>query len=306
MVPTLFAALLVAAPPAPFHVPEPTLDADEVRIGPPLVRRFAFVNAGPEPLTVTALSASCGCATPTLPQRVYRPGERGELALEVNTLSQPAGPHRWTLRVGYRCGEHDGEATLELTARLRQEIEVRPAALAFQGGGALQARVTVHDPRPRPLTVKSVTASSPYLRASTAADAVVVAVAADCPEGRYAETIILATDDPDYREIKLPVSIVRPSRQRVTASPARVTLAGGSALVQLRDAEGGPVQVESVEAQPPALACRWATGPGHCATVRVNLDRAKWDGSKLAGEVRVKLREPAGAVVIPVSVTASE
>src|SRR5262249_27289850 len=148
-----------------------TADAGEVRIGPALVRRFTFANAGSEPLTVTALTASCGCATPALAQRVYRPGERGELVLEGNTLSQPAGPHRWTLRVGYRCGDRDGAATLELTARLRQEIEVRPAALAFQGGGALQARVTVHDPRPRPLTLKSVTASAPYLRASLVAGA---------------------------------------------------------------------------------------------------------------------------------------
>jgi hypothetical protein len=88
----------------------------------------------------------------------------------------------------------------------------------------------------------------------------------------------------------------------VTASPARVTLAGGSALVQLRDAEGGPVQVEAVEASPPALTCRWAAGPGQFATVRISLDRARWDGIALAGEVRVKLREPAGTVVIPASV----
>jgi hypothetical protein len=41
--------------------------------------------------------------------------------------------------------------------------------------------------------------------------------------------------------------------------------------------------------------------------VRVGLDRSKWRGEALAGEVRVRLREPAGeVVVIPVAVRAGD
>jgi hypothetical protein len=296
------------------HVAEPAIDAGEVRVGPVLVRRFTFDNAGPEPLTVTELKASCGCLTPALPQRTYRPGERGELALEVNTLSQPAGPNRWTVQVGYRCGDRGGEVTLELTARLKQEIEITPAALVFRGGGALTADVRVCDHRPRPLRVKSLTTSAPYLRASDADGltpaghrGIRVEVAADCPEGRHAETLTITTDDPDYRAIQVPVTIIREPKRRVTASPARVTLTGGSALVQLRAADGQPVQVEAVETSTPALTGRWAAGPGSLATVRVSLDRAKWHGEALTGEVRLRLRAPGGeAVVIPVAVRAGE
>ena len=311
MFPPFVAILLAAAPPAPFRVAEPSIDAGDVRVGPPLVRRFAFTNAAPEPLTVTELTASCGCLTPALPQRAYRPDERGELALEVNTLSQPAGPNRWTVRVGFRCGNRTGEATLELTARLVPEIEVTPAALAFHGDGALTARVALRDRRPRPLTVTSTTASAPYLKVRGAADPggrgawdLRVDVAADCPEGRHAETVTITTDDPDYREIKLPVTVVREPKRRVTAAPARVALvAGGSAVVQLRAADGAPVQVEAIEANTPALTGRWAAGPGNLATLRIALDRAHWHGETLSGEVRVRLRAPAGeTVAIPVSV----
>ena len=99
MLPTLLA--LVLAPAAdPLELARPTFDAGEVRAGAPLVRRFPFRNAGPEPLTITDLQASCGCLTPTLARRTYAPGESGELTLEVNTLSQPEGPVRWRLRVG--------------------------------------------------------------------------------------------------------------------------------------------------------------------------------------------------------------
>src|SRR5439155_23094038 len=134
----------------------------------------------------TDLKASCGCATPTFAKHTYQPGERGELTLEVNTLSQPAGPHRWTLAVGYRCGENTGTVTLELTARLVQEIEVTPAALVFQGAGAMQALVSIRDGRPRPLVLQTAHASLPFLRPTLDSNGSIrVAVAADCPEGRH-------------------------------------------------------------------------------------------------------------------------
>jgi hypothetical protein len=127
-------------------------------------------------------------------------------------------------------------------------------------------------------------------------------VALDCPEGQFAESVTIATDDPDYREIKVPVTIIRPPKRRVTAAPARLTLPpGGSALVQLRAADGTPVQVEAIESSSPALTHRWAAGPGNLATVRVGVDRATAAGAR-DGEVRVRLRAPAGEmVVIPVA-----
>src|SRR5438094_10509272 len=105
-------SLALAAPPEPVQVEHPVIDAGEVKIGPSLTRRFAFINAATKPLTITDLKASCGCMTPTLAQRTYQPGERGELSREATTLSQPAGPHRWTLAVDYKCGEISGTVTL--------------------------------------------------------------------------------------------------------------------------------------------------------------------------------------------------
>lgn len=297
-------ALALAAPPEPLQIEQRVLDAGEVKIGPSLTRRFAFVNAGGEPLTVTELKASCGCATPTLARRIYEPGERGELSLEVNTLSQPAGPHRWPLVVSYKCGNQTAAVTVELTARLVQEIEVTPAAVAFQGVASVV--VTIRDRRTRPLRLQGTRASLPFVHATVEDDGSVrVAVAADCPDGRHAATVTIATDDPAYREIKLPVTIVREPRQALTASPARVTLvAGGSALVQLRDATGAAVQVESAEASHAALTLRWAAGPGHFATVRIALDRTRWDGRDLSAEVRVKAN--GHTLTIPVAVGAKE
>lgn len=313
----MFAALVLALAITadPLHTPEPVIDAGEVRVGPALVRKFTFTNAGAEPLTITDVRSSCGCLVPALAKRVYEPGERGELTVEVNTLSQPVGPHRWTFSLSYRCGTATGERTLELTANLKQEIEVKPAAVAFHGDGKLSTTVAVVDRRANPFDVKvmEVTSSSPYLLIAfypatfdRGAFAFEIKVAEDCPEGRHTATVTIPTTDADYREIKLPVTIDREPKRRVTALPNRATLvAGGSAVVQLRADE--PVQVAEVVGSVPALTCRWAAGPGDRATVRIGLDRAHWDGKPFTAEVRVRLKTPAGeTVVIPVSVRAEE
>ena len=300
----MFSALILALAVTadPLSTPNPVIDAGEIRIGPSLIRKFTFTNSGTEPLTINDVRSSCGCLVPALAKRIYDPGERGELSVEVNTLSQPAGPHRWTFYLAFRCGAITGERPLELTARLRQEIEIIPAAIAFRGSEPPPAVVTVTDRRPKPLHVLAVATSSSRLRAEIVTAGVNVSVSADCPGGLTAETVTLTTDDPDYREIKLPVTIAREPKRRVTALPNRATLvAGGSAVVQLRAEE--PVQVELIEPSAPALTCRWAAGPGDRATVRISLDRTKWDGKPFTAEVRVRLKSPAGEVIaIPVSV----
>jgi hypothetical protein len=82
-------------------------------------------------------------------------------------------------------------------------------------------------------------------------------------------------------------------------------VAGGSAVVQLK-AETA-VHIGAIDPGVPALTCRWAAGPGDRATIRIGLDHSKWDGKPFTGEVRVRLKAPAGeSVVIPVSVRSDE
>jgi len=251
---------------------------------------------------------------PKLARRDYQPGERGEVVVEVNTLSQPMGSHRWAFHLSYRSGDSVGETTIELTATLKQEVEIAPAALAFRGEGPFSATVTIRDPRRKPKILSvlpsAVTTSASFLTIQEQIKpcSLEVRVTPDCPEGRHAETITIRTDDPDYPSIKIPVTIIREPKARVSASPARATLvAGGSAIVQLRAADGTAVRVDTMEVGVPALSCRWAAGPGDRATVRIGLDRAKWDGHPFTSEVRLRLSAPAGeSIVIPVAVRAED
>src|SRR5947207_14018536 len=99
----LLAALGVGQPPqGPLTCPHPVAARGDVKAGPPLAHTFELAHAGRQgTVTVTGVTAGCGCLRQTLSTGVLQPGEAAKLTLEVNTLTQPDGPNRWPVRVAY-------------------------------------------------------------------------------------------------------------------------------------------------------------------------------------------------------------
>ena len=301
---------------ADLHFSQPQVNLGTQRTGVPLAHRFGFRNAGPGPVTVTDLRASCGCLAPRLDRRTFQPGEEGVILLEVNTLSQPAGANAWRVHVGTRADGQDRTHTLEVRADLVTEVKVEPATLTLSTDRPIRHEVTVTDTRAKALRVVQAHCSSTHVAARVlpaaegtppGAQKVGIEVTAGLPDGRHDETLSIFTDDPVYRELRVPVTVIKRPRQGVSASPAAVNLAAPqgrpypSRVVLLR-AEG-EVQVERVEADDPAVTCRWARGPGKMATVRIAVDHAR-AGGPLRTAVRVHVSKPAASVVtIPVLCT---
>lgn len=302
---------------ADLHFPQPQVKLGQVRTGLPLSHRFTFVNSGTGPVAVTDLRASCGCLAPRLDQRLFQPGEAGVIALEINTLSQPAGPNVWRVGVATRdeAGEHF--QNLEVLADLLTEVKVEPAKLAVYTDTTLRHDVTVTDLRPKALRVTRALFASPHLGASVAAVPatatapasyrITVEVRGSLQEGQHEDVLCIATDDPVYRELRVPVSVVKRSRQSVSAAPAQVELTiprgqpAPSRVVILRAGHGDEeVVVERVETDNPALRCRWVRGPGKMATLRVGVDHTRVQ-DVLTSAVRVYISKPAATVLtIPV------
>lgn len=297
---------------------QPSADVGEVRTGTPLVQSFAFTNAGSKPVTLIEARASCGCLIPQVERRTYAPGETATLRLEVNTLTQPAGPNTWTVRVRWREREQEAETTLTLSARLVTEIQVEPAALTIFAERPIAHELRVTDLRPRALHVTAVAASAPALHVrlldpgsdghGRATYPICLEVGGDFPEGRHEEKVLIVTDDPAYRELKVPVTIVKQPRHKVTALPAEVRLAAPagqpvpSRIVLLRDADQRRVVVERVTADDPAIVCQFAAGPNEMTTLKVQVDRNRLRGSRLQTAVHVQMSGPtAETVTIPVS-----
>ncbi len=301
------------------HFNEPRADIGEVRSGRPVEHTFHFHNDGPWPVAVSSVTASCGCLAPKAECRAYRPGEAGGVVLAVNTLSQAAGSHEWTVRVAYRDEAEWHEAVLCLRATVVPEVTAQPAELTVFADGPVTHEVVVTDLRPRPLHVLDVRSSTPELRgrvthvaqdsAGRSAHHVRVEVAPG-REGRHEEALTLYTDDPEHRELRVPVTIVRRPRQGVTVSPTSLSVdaAAGepvpSQTLLVRDAQGAPVRLAAVDASDPALSGHWAQGPGTMATVKVRVDGARLHGDTLRGEIRIRVAAPVEAtLVVPVTVS---
>ncbi|MBI1913212.1 MAG: DUF1573 domain-containing protein [Planctomycetes bacterium] len=302
---------------ADLHFSQSRVQRGTVRSGVPLAQRFDFVNRGPGAVTITDLRASCGCLAPRLEKRAYRPGESGAILLEVHTLSQPAGSNVWRVDVRYQATDQEYVASLELLAELITEVKVEPAKLMFSTAGTLRHEVVVTDQRPRPLHVTQARCSSPFIlaqvKAAEGAPAAVYRVALEVtdqlPEGKHEEVLSIFTDDPIYRELRVPVTVIKRSRQSVSAAPATVDLIiprgqpAPSRIVLLRAEGDEEVEVEQVEVDAPALRCRWTKGPGKMATLKISVDHTRV-AETLKGTVRVHVRRPAPACLeIPVFYT---
>jgi len=298
-------------------------DLGEICSGAKLAHSFRFVNTGPDAVEILEVRPGCGCLRPSLERRVYQAGETGVIPLEVHARGQSAGPHSWRLQLRYRAGSAEREATLEVAARVVTEVTLQPAALTLFADGPLTQEIVLTDLRPQPLTVTALTVSSPHLRARLAEQyrdglghwirKIVLDVAGDCPEGRHTDSLIIYTDDPDYRDLQLPITLVKRPRQRLTATPERVTFSltsgemAASRCVRLADRQGEKVIVQDVTADAVGIRCRWAPGPENCATVRIEVERERLAARDVEGAVRVRLSGPvAQTLLIPVRCTVED
>lgn len=311
----LFVVLCVALaiPPAAraqLRFAQPGAELGELRGGPVYTHRFDFVNESPGPIEIIDVRLGCGCLQPTLEKRTYAAGERGSLRFNIRTLGQPSGMRTWEAYVQYRQGGQVRETRLALAATIRNEITIEPSILAMTVETSLQQELTIADHRPTPGKVKAVLASSRAIHVAvqpTAAGVTRVVLevkAADLPAGRTEEMLAIYLDDPFYRQLEVPITLVKAVRPAVTAAPERVEVAcPGAQLVRLRADGARPVRIEKIDVNNAGIKCTWAAGPGNDATLKISADAtARFLAPSTPPRVLVHLAEPAGAMVeIPVA-----
>jgi len=323
MTPTLLFLLAAAGPAADpaLQVAKPTADKGEIPGGPPLFHTFTLTHPGTSgTVVVTGSEAGCGCLRQKITHRVLRPGDSTEFTVEVNTLTQPDGPIAWNVKVKYQFEPESGPAVpgsvdLAIIAKVKREISVSPAQLAFTTTGVTEQVLTVTDHRSgKPLTVVKATTANPNFTVSVGpakdkdgvrTQPVTLTLAAAAPVGQTDETVILTTDDPAYAELRVPVRVVKKQPGVVTAFPETLTLRAAkgqaelSGLVQVR-ADGKHLVVSKVECTAAGVAVKASTGSGTVQTVRVTITPATAGRSGTA-TATVTLTEPAGQVItIPV------
>jgi hypothetical protein len=297
---------------------QPVVSLGDVRSGAAVTHRFTLANRGAAELVISEVRAECGCTVPKLEKRRLQPGEETSLGLIVNTLSQAAGTQSWPVRVQFHCGEQSGELTLTLTATVVPTVSVEPVGLGISTDSSVRREITLRDRRSEPLSIRVVYTTSPKLRAVQSEPrrdgdghtvyTIQVEVEPDFPEGRHNETLFIYTTDPDFRELKVPVTVFKKERLTVSATPDSVTMTVPknqplpSTLVRLRGPDDETIQIDHVETDHPAIRCTWAAGPNNMATIKIAFDRSKIDGDIVQSAVRVYVAKPGPQLLtIPVN-----
>lgn len=319
--PQLLSALCLWMPVGnePYFDP-PQIELGEVRTGQSRRLSLWLCNPGPEPLAVTRLAGSCGCvriadSPTTVPAR-----GRVAVPVEIHTLSASPGNHLWTIQASLSGRDRPLAAVAVIKATVIQEIVVQPPSVQIIGSGPTQHEIRVTDLRGHPIRILKAEASSPHITVSEPQPSrdplgrmvwtLAFSVAAGLPPGQYQETLVLHTDDPTHRELRIPVSVVRRgSAQRVVSSPEQLDLVVRpdqpevKRTVTLRDQQGGPLVIDYVLTSDEALRCRVTTGPGGTPAVEVSVSASRMKTDRLLTRVVVHLSQPAGEkVVIPVRI----
>jgi hypothetical protein len=292
----------------------PAVDLGDARACVPMAHEFHFVNDGPDTVTLLQVLPGCGCLRPRLDQLRFAPGEHGSIPLEIHTLGQAAGPHRWYLTVIYADGAAERDIKLEVSANVVTEVSVQPVSLTLFAEGSVTHEVMLTDLRPQPLVIERVVATSPNLRVDAGplekdafghwTSRIRVQTAGELSIGRQDEVLTIYTSDPLYRELKVAVAVIRRGSTRLIATPSEITLGTAPRLVRLWDRQNQAVTIERVTADDPAVVCSWAPGPENQATIKLQADRNLLPGGALHTQIHVEVKCPVREdLTIPVTVS---
>ena len=267
-----------------------TANAGSVYTGVPLSHRFEFQNASPNVIRITGIHTHCGCTTPKLTQLIYQPGEKGVLDLDVQTLTQPAGPHSFSAHVEFEVRGAQHETEVVLKADLICELSIDPAKLVVPADHVDQHPFTLRETRPASLQIFEARTSLPHVAVRMSEPkkgetggwtrSLHLVVDSSIAPGRHEGRLDLYTTDPKYGHLQAPFVLVKKSADQVSFSPREVEISAlpgqplPSKVIVLRTSSPTKIQIDSIAVDDPAILARWAVNDEGVVAVRVQIDRA--------------------------------
>lgn len=219
------AAATVAQTAPSLVVVEPVKDAGAVGVDATIEQTFTLRNQGAEEMRILSVEPDCGCTIVSF-DRVIPPGGTGEVSARVD-VSRFVGPIAKYIQV-LTSDPANPQLALTIKAEVRPKVQVHPGYARFltvEGTGELRAEQTVWASDQDDFEVVSARSPYPFLdvkvREATADQerpegrgqqwAVVMTLSAQAPVGPLADHVRLATNHPDARNVRIPVSgFVRP------------------------------------------------------------------------------------------------
>jgi hypothetical protein len=198
----------------------------EIGPQPAVEAHFAFRNRGERPVTIDDVGLSCGCVRWALHgnQKTYQPGEYGRLILTLQTANEDPGPHHYTVEVASNDGQTRRDSLSFRVTLPDRKVAVEPHEVFFYQlhGQADERIIHVADDRDgaAPLDVISASCTSQQVAVEVLPATkdergrrrvpVRLKVPANVRAGREIAHVIIATSDPDYSRLAVPVLIQGP------------------------------------------------------------------------------------------------
>lgn len=210
----LFSAVSVFAAPA-FNVERMQHDFGEIIQGAEIVHTFRFHNAGDQILNISRLRSSCGCTAALLTTRKLLPGSMGELQLKFNSQGFRGEVQKM---VTFETNDPNHSAvTFSLRGKVKAELFLQPERINWgivNKGTVLHANIDIINESDQTITLQSpeittegiISDLSPLV--ITSGDRAHLVVSAEVPakKKRLAGYIIINSDFPLRRQLRIPVS----------------------------------------------------------------------------------------------------
>ncbi len=125
---------------------------------------FEFVNPSDKTIQLSSVRASCGCAEPKILNKTVKPGEKGKVRVNFNTV-RFVGQRKATITVSISSPSWT-EVQLVITGNIRQDIVVNPGKVDFQqamAGESLKKTIEIKYAGSERWKVTDVKSSNPNL-----------------------------------------------------------------------------------------------------------------------------------------------
>jgi hypothetical protein len=206
-------------------VPEPVVDVGVVEKGAKIEHRFLIRNDGNAPLEIREVEPACGCTVAEF-DRVIAPRSSGEVLAIIDTKNF-RGPIAKSVTV-FTTDPANPRLNLVVKAEVRPQVEARPGyarLIVVEGEPAESSKQWLWSSDGPPLEISKVDSPYPFLKVDfRLADAeersekgaeqqwlVEMTLSAAAPVGPLADFVVVHTNHPGQKVVKIPVSgFVRP------------------------------------------------------------------------------------------------
>ncbi len=265
-----------------------TFDLGLVHAGKPCSHSFSIKNLGKEVIQILEARPSCGCIHKPIIKSTLLPNESFSLAIEIHTLTKPPGQHSFAITLHYLEANQAKELILTVKADIKVEVEITPAASVIYTDRDHTHTLTIKDTRAKPLKIIAAETSNPNIDVQVSeptintnnesVQLITLHIKDSLNVNKHELWVVLTSDDPTYREMKVPLTVIKRDGKQTTASPGKLFLDSNlgtpiaAKIIRLTKSGPDAVMVQKVETSHPAFQCTWANGPGESATLRVLMD----------------------------------